>query len=96
MTSSTTENLTEKMYLVNDEQRDGLDIVAGLPAATDAVPLLWRRHDDVRPADGLHVRRDVTGQLNHPGATTATLNTHLHYIQLISFTELIIYRCVNN
>jgi len=53
------------VYLIYDEQRDGLHVVPSLPAATDSIPLLRCRYDEVGLCHRLHVRRHVTRQLHH-------------------------------
>jgi len=68
---------TQQVNLVNDQQSDRLHIAACLPAATDAVPFLRRRHYHVSSANCLHVRCYIACQLHNP---TANSNLFRHYI----------------
>mmetsp|Transcript_29084 Transcript_29084/g.91049 ORF Transcript_29084/g.91049 Transcript_29084/m.91049 type:complete len:573 (+) Transcript_29084:1267-2985(+) len=57
--------LAEQVDLVDDDQRHLLHVVALLPVARDAVPLLGRRGEDVRRRERARVGRHVARQLEH-------------------------------
>jgi len=55
------------MNLINNNERDSLDVVAGLPGSGHAIPLLGRRDDQIGLGNGPHVWCYISRQLNHPG-----------------------------
>lgn len=55
------------MNLINDNEGDSLDVVAGLPGSGHAIPLLGRRDDQIGLGYGPHVWCYISRQLNHPG-----------------------------
>ena len=60
-----TSTFAEQMNFIDDDERNGSDVVSGLPGSTDSVPLLRGGDDDVGAGDGAHVRRHIARQLHH-------------------------------
>mmetsp|Transcript_111443 Transcript_111443/g.322190 ORF Transcript_111443/g.322190 Transcript_111443/m.322190 type:complete len:382 (-) Transcript_111443:3252-4397(-) len=79
--------LPKQVDLVDDDEADLPHVRSVLPMARDAVPLLGRRHDDVRTLKRIDIRSEVTGEF-HDGLPELALHTFLPILHALTSQRL--------